>query len=246
MKIFKYFLTLFPLFLIIGFSSLKEITSTKQLHKEFQKSVTINYKLNYLLYLPKEYDNSKSSFPLVLFLHGKGERGDSLDLVKRHGPPMLVEKGKDFPFILVSPQCPDGLRWTMQIDELIELLNKIINDYKVDTNRIYLTGLSRGGFGTWALAAAYPERFAAIAPICGGGNPVDACKIKNVPVWAFHGAKDNVVPLQKSQEMIDGLKKCGAEPKFTIYPDAGHNSWTETYNNPELYKWLLSQKKESK
>ena len=246
MKIFKYFLTLFPLLLIIGFLSLKEITSTKQLHKEFQKSVTINYKLNYLLYLPKEYDNSKSSFPLVLFLHGKGERGDSLDLVKRHGPPMLVEKGKDFPFILVSPQCPDGLRWTMQIDELIELLNKIINDYKVDTNRIYLTGLSRGGFGTWALAAAYPERFAAIVPICGGGNPVDACKIKNVPVWAFHGAKDNVVPLQKSQEMIDGLKKCGAEPKFTIYPDAGHNSWTETYNNPELYKWLLSQKKESK
>jgi predicted peptidase len=233
------FLLLFSL--LIGCSSSKEITSTVQQSKEFQKNITI--KLNYLLYLPKKYNNSDSLFPLVLFLHGKGEKGDNLDLVKRHGPPMLVEKGKDFPFILVSPQCPKNITWIQQTNILNELLNEIITNFKVDTNRIYLTGLSMGGNGTWSLAVAYPDRFAAIVPICGWGSPFDMRDIKNIPVWAFHGAKDIDVPIQNSRDLIDALKRLGAEPKFTIYPDADHDSWTETYNNPDLYDWLLSQKK---
>ena len=215
-----------------------------QQSKEFKKDISI--KLNYLLYLPKEYNDSDSMFPLVLFLHGRGERGDDLELVKKHGPPKLVEKGKDFPFILVSPQCIESTTWDKQTGTLDELLNEIIKNYKVDTNRVYLTGLSMGGNGTWSLAVAYPDRFTAIAPVCGWGSSFDMRAIKNIPIWAFHGAKDSAVPIENSQELIDALKRLGAKPKFTIYPDADHDSWTETYNNPKLYDWLLSQKKESK
>ena len=235
----------FPLLLLLlfGCSSSKETTRTMQQTKEFRKSVTL--KLNYLLYLPKEYDNSDSLFPLILFLHGKGERGDNLELVKRHGPPMLVEKGKDFPFILLSPQCPINTTWAMQTLILNELLNEIIGNYRVDINRIYLTGLSMGGNGTWSLAVAYPDKFAAIVPICGWGSPHDMRDIKNIPIWSFHGAKDLDVPIENSQELIDALIKEGAKPKFTIYPEAEHDCWTETYNNPELYDWLLSHRKKS-
>jgi predicted peptidase len=113
----------------------------------------------------------------------------------------------------------------------------------VDPDRVYLTGLSMGGYGTWSLAAAHPERFAAIVPICGGGNPADAAKLASLPVWVFHGAKDPTVPLERSKEMVEAIKSAGGNPRFTIYPEAGHDSWTETYNNPELYQWLLEQKK---
>jgi predicted peptidase len=243
MKIIKCFFIL-SFMLLIGCSSSKEISSTMQQSKEFKESITI--KLNYLLYLPKEYNKSDSLYPLVLFLHGIGERGENLELVMRHGPPMLVEKGKDFPFILVSPQCSESTTWAKQTTTLNKLLDDIIENYKVDTNRIYLTGLSMGGNGTWSLAVAYPDRFAAIAPVCGWGSPFDMRDIKNIPAWAFHGAKDSAVPIENSQELIDALKRLGAKPKFTIYPDADHDSWTETYNNPELYDWLLSHKKKSK
>jgi predicted peptidase len=121
------------------------------------------------------------------------------------------------------------------------LLDSVTRHYRVDKKRVYLTGLSMGGYGTWALAAAHPEKFAAIAPICGGGNPADAPKLAKLPIWVFHGGKDTTVPLQRSQEMVDAIKSAGGDPKFTIYPDAGHDSWTETYNNPEFYQWLLSQ-----
>jgi predicted peptidase len=119
----------------------------------------------------------------------------------------------------------------------------VIAQYAVDEERVYVTGLSMGGFGTWSLAQAHPERFAAIAPICGGGNPELAGNLRHVPVWAFHGAKDNVVPLSASQEMVDALKAIGADVKFTIYPEAYHDAWTETYENPQLYEWLLQHKR---
>src|SRR5580704_16738778 len=202
----------------------------------------VHVKLNYLLYLPADYDK-QDKWPLILFLHGAGERGDSLDAVKRHGPPKLIEHGKQFPFIVVSPQCPNGHWWNNELVALSALLDEIVAKYKVDPDRVYLTGLSMGGFGTWALAAYSPERFAAIIPICGGGEPLLARVLKTMPVWAFHGGKDPVVPVNRSQDLIDALKKKNPEAKLTIYPDALHDSWTATYDNPEIYDWLLSHKR---
>ena len=199
--------------------------------------------LDYLLYLPRDYQE-KDSWPLVLFLHGAGERGDNLDLVKVHGPPKLVETGKDFPFILVSPQG-EPKRWWQAI-QLTALLDEIVAKHKVDEDRIYVTGLSMGGFGTWSLAAYTPNRFAAIAPICGGGQPYQTKQYPHLAVWAFHGGKDGLIPPRCSQEMVDALNKQGGNAKITIYPEAGHNSWTEAYNNPELYTWLLEQKRAAK
>ncbi len=199
--------------------------------------------LNYLLYLPPDYEKH-DSWPLLLFLHGAGERGDDINLVKMHGPPMLIDKGKQFPFIVVSPQCPKDDSW--QPMELTALLDDIVAKYKVDQDRIFVTGLSMGGFGTWALASYTPNRFAALVPICGGGETYWTKKLPHVAVWAFHGAKDEGVPVRRSQEMIDELTKNGGHPKLTIYPEAGHNSWTATYDNPELYTWLLEQKRQQR
>ena len=197
-------------------------------------------KLDYLLYLPTGYQDSTKEWPLMLFLHGAGESGTNLAKVKTHGPPKIVESKPDFPFILVSPQS-SGRGWNP--DTLNALLNDIQSKYRVDKDRVYLTGLSMGGFGTWALAAAHPERFAAIVPICGGGNTADAPKLAKLPIWVFHGEKDPTVPIERSKEMVAAIKAAGGNPKATYYPEAGHDSWTETYNNPELYKWLLEQKR---
>src|SRR6266403_2086316 len=207
--------------------------------------------INYLLFLPQGYEaKSEKRWPLILFLHGAGERGTNIWKVATHGPPKNVQEHPDFPFIVVSPQCPDGEHWSNEI--LLALLEQTVLDYAVDTNRIYLTGLSMGGFGTWDLGLTYPEKFAAIVPICGGGQMITVVlssrektkALKTLGVWAFHGAKDPVVPVEESQRMVDGLKKVGVkEVKFTIYPDAGHNSWTEAYNDPQLYEWLLKHER---
>ncbi|QDS91571.1 Prolyl oligopeptidase family protein [Roseimaritima multifibrata] len=203
----------------------------------------VKVEMDYLLALPKDYDK-QDSWPLILFLHGAGERGDDLELVKMHGPPKLIGEGKDMPFIVVSPQCPKNVWW--EPIELSALLDQVIKKYKVDEDRIYVTGLSMGGFGTWELAAFTPDRFAAIAPICGGGEKYWTRRFVHLPVWAFHGAKDTGVLPERSQSMVDALKKQGGNPKLTIYPEAGHDAWTETYNNPDFYKWLLEQKREQK
>ncbi|NWF89897.1 MAG: prolyl oligopeptidase family serine peptidase [Ignavibacteriaceae bacterium] len=209
----------------------------KQTSHTFEKEIKLTLSANYLLYLPKDYEKVNDEFPLVLFLHGAGERGTDVEKVKVHGLPRLINEGKDFPFIVVSPQCPEDMFWNT--DLLTALLDEIEDNYRVDKNRIYVTGLSMGGHGTWSLAIAQPHRFAAIAPVCGWSNPTMACTIKHVPIWVFHGAKDNVVPLSASEQMVEKLKSCNADVKFTIYPEANHDSWTETYNNDELYSWLL-------
>ncbi|MHC4397198.1 MAG: carboxylesterase family protein [Planctomycetota bacterium] len=219
------------------------ITSGGQCSQVFEKTITKTISCKYLLFLPAGYGENEQKWPLILFLHGAGERGDDLEKVKLHGPPKIVEKQKDFPFILVSPQCPEEKWWPNEIDMLINLLDDIVSRYNVDTERVYLTGLSMGGYGAWRLATEYPERFAAMAPICGGGIPALADKLKDVPVWAFHGAKDDVIPLKESSDMVNALKECGGDAKLTVYPEAEHDSWTETYENDELYKWLLEHRK---
>jgi predicted peptidase len=216
-------------------------TPGKQQAKALEKEVKVKVKLNYLLFLPEGYDpKGDTAWPLMLFLHGAGESGSDLKLVKVHGPPKIVETKKDFPFILVSPQSP---QFGWDVEALNVLLDEVMAQHKVDPDRVYLTGLSMGGFGTWALAAAHPERFAAIVPVCGGGEPIFARRLKNVPAWVFHGAKDGAVPLERSEVMVKALKAAGGNVQFTVYPDVGHDSWTQTYNNPELYEWLLKQKR---
>lgn len=196
--------------------------------------------LQYLLYLPEKYGDDKQ-WPLVVFLHGSGERGTKIDRVKKHGPPKLVAAGRQFPFILVSPQCPRDQRWNAQ--QLGVLISQLEAKYSVDKDRIYVTGLSMGATGTWALVASDPARFAAIAPVCGRGDPETAKSFASTPIWVFHGAKDPTVPILESQRMVDALKVAGGKPKFTVYPNARHDSWTAAYSTPEFYDWLLTQKR---
>ena len=213
--------------------------------RTLKRRVVKQVSLRYLLSLPAGYERAKTRrWPLILFLHGAGERGDDVNKVKVHGPPKVVEQKKDFPFILVSPQCPEGKGWDPE--EVIALLDEIQAKYKVDPDRVYLTGLSMGGFGTWETASQHPERFAAIAPICGGGRPFMARRLKPLPTWVFHGEKDNVVPIKRSEEMVEALKQAGGDVNFTRYPEAGHDSWTETYNNPKLYEWFMQHKRKEK
>ncbi|MCX6641789.1 MAG: alpha/beta hydrolase-fold protein [Candidatus Bathyarchaeota archaeon] len=197
--------------------------------------------IKYLLYLPKTYHSDQTTrWPLLFFLHGAGERGDDLQLVKMHGPPKMLEAGKELPFIVVSPQVPTNERWLP--DLVVSLLKDIFQKYRVDEDRVYLTGLSMGGYGTWETAMKYPELFAAIAPICGGGDPYTAWKIRHTPTWIFHGAKDPVVSIRNSEVMNDALTQF-RNVQFTVYPEAEHDSWTETYSNDELYRWFLSHKR---
>ena len=203
---------------------------------EVEKDVILE--VRFLLYLPEGYDRSEDKYPLMLFLHGSGERGDMLDLVKKNGPPMLIGQGQSFPFIVVSPQCPlEDTAWSVEVLDM--LLDEMVSRYRVNEKCIFVTGLSMGGAGTWNLAIAYPNRFAAIAPVCGYVDPSLASAIKNLPVWVFHGAKDDVVSPDQSINMVNALKALGNPVKFTLYPDANHDSWTETYNNPEVYEWLM-------
>ncbi|MBN1360792.1 MAG: prolyl oligopeptidase family serine peptidase [Sedimentisphaerales bacterium] len=220
--------------------------AAKQEAKRLEKQITRSVTCDYLLYLPQGYGEKDQKWPLMMFLHGAGERGSNLELVKKHGPPKLIEQGQDLPFIVVSPQCPSGEWWPEKTETLVALLDEVQSKYAVDPNRVYLTGLSMGGYGTWALACAHPERFAAIVPVCGGGQRHLARRLANVPVWAFHGAKDPVVPLAESQVMAEAVTRAGGQAKLTVYPDAQHDSWTVTYENPELYDWLLSHKRAAK
>jgi predicted peptidase len=222
-------------------------------HARLEK--TLHFELDYLLFLPEGYDaKGEKRWPLILFLHGAGERGTNIWKVATHGPPKIAGKSPGFPFIVVSPQCPEGETWSDHA--ILALLDEILRTHAVDPKKVYLTGLSMGGYGTWSLGMKYPERFAAIAPVCGGGEPIHihlASRTKEraltgLGVWAFHGAKDPVVPVVESERMIAALKKAGVKDvKLTIYPKAKHDSWTETYKNQALYDWFLEhERSESK
>ena len=204
--------------------------------------------LNYLLFMPRDttaVENGK--YPLIVTLHGIGERGNDLWKVKGEGLPKILDGKNDFPFIVVSPQCPSSTEWYYDDgiqQKLDKMIDSVIARYLVDTNRIYLTGLSMGGIGTLDLAIRYPKRFAALIPIAFRiEDGWDLCIIKDIPLWGFHGQKDDIIPVSKAQSVINTLIACGGNPLFTIYPDLYHDSWTRTYNNPDLYTWLLTKKK---
>lgn len=197
--------------------------------------------LPHILFTPRAYGAGEQSWPLMLFLHGAGERGSDLRKLRKYGPPRIVEKDPDFPFILVAPQCPSGTYWRSA--PLLQLVDHVIATHAVDQRRVYVTGVSMGGYGTWQLAANAPERFAAIAPICGGGDPLAAQWIKDLPIWAFHGERDDIVPLSETLRMVEAVRLAGGNPKLTVYPGVGHDSWTPAYAEPELYRWFLSHEK---
>ncbi len=241
------------------------VVAQDQLHKSDraaatgQSAHTINVpdkdgkslQLGYWLFFPQDYRPRQQSpdkaWPLMIFLHGRGESGDDLNLVKTWGPPKLVADQPDFPFVLISPQCPipqGPVRSGWDIVAVKNLIDHAIAKHNVDPERIYLTDLSMGGFGSWRLAAAHPNFFAAVIPICGGGDLTTADRLTAVPIWAFHGETDRVVPVAASKKMVEAIQAAGGtHVKLTVYPDVGHNSWSTTYANPEIYKWLLDQRR---
>jgi len=199
--------------------------------------------ISYLLYLPQDYDADKKS-QMILFLHGRGESDGPLSLVAKWGPPRMAAIGDELNYVLVSPQCPGDDSWNKptQQKRLVELLDHIVATYSIDTDHVALTGLSMGGYGSWRLAADHPQRFSAIVPVCGGGDPDDAEKLKDLPIWIFHGDQDEAVPFQRSVEMFEAIQKVGGtQVKFTSMEHIGHNCWSATYATPQLVEWISQQ-----
>ncbi|MFZ4506632.1 MAG: dienelactone hydrolase family protein [Fimbriimonas sp.] len=231
-----------PVLALIALSSSQVSPQQPADGENFRGKITKKVSISYLLSLPEDYAATNRRYPIVVFLHGSGERGSDLNVVRVHGPFKELNKGRKFPFIAVAPQCPEGQSW--DIDTLSAMLNNLERKYRVDRNREYLTGLSMGGYGTWAWSMAEPKRFAAIAPICGGGDTSKADLIKHIPIWNTHGDADRSVPIQRSIEMINALKAAGAaDVRFDIIPGGQHDVWTQVYSGTEIYDWLLSHKR---
>jgi predicted peptidase len=206
---------------------------------------------------PEKIEAGKT-YPLVLFLHGSGERGEDNTAQLKHGVRPLIHHAEKIgnPVFLIAPQCPKDRWWSPPtgdrtalgsagqpnalLDHLLTLITEIQQSHPVDKRRFHVTGISMGGFGTWDLLGRAPERIASAVPICGGGDPSLAATFKAVPVWAFHGDADAVVPVAATRQMIEAMEKSGGKPKVTYYPGVGHDSWTQTYEDPEVVRWLLN------
>jgi len=206
--------------------------------KTFQKDVVLHVEWKYAQWLPGGYAADGKKWPLLVFLHGAGEVGDELSRLQRHGPPKLAAAGRKFPFILVAPQSPHLLWNPIEVNAFTE---EMVKTLAVDPKRVWITGLSMGGNATWMAAALRPDLYAAAVPICGWGDFFLVRGMARMGVWAFHGAKDPLVPVAKTQELVDSLQFAGGKPKLTIDPEAAHDSWTKAYDDPELWEWLQAQ-----
>ncbi|MCL6509448.1 MAG: prolyl oligopeptidase family serine peptidase [Anaerolineae bacterium] len=207
-------------------------------------------RLNYLLFLPASYgQDPEAKWPLLVFLHGSREVGRDINRVRRAILPRLVEENPDFPFIVVSPQSPSLQNgWYPSLDAIEALLDELQATLAIDPDRIYLTGLSMGGYGAWALAMDDPDRFAAIAPVVGGYffNPKQLCELKDKPIWVFGAKRDRNVPLRESERVVNALRACGGQPRFTVFENADHDlGWELAYTATELFEWLLQQRRAS-
>ncbi len=221
---------------------------------------TGNFVLPYRLLLPENYSPDKK-YPLILFLHGAGERGTDNESQLIHIRKVVEneEFRQKYPCFVLAPQCPENMRWvevdwslpshtipkepSVPLHATMLLLDSLIRVYSIDTSRLYVTGLSMGGFGTWDVIARYPHKFAAAVPICGGADLNTAKKIAHMPIWVFHGAKDRVVSVERSRKMVRELKKYGGTPLYTEYPNVGHGAWIPAYKNPKLFEWMFKQVK---
>ena len=198
-----------------------------------------HFHFDYVMYLPEDFDETKK-YPLVFFLHGAGERGDDLDVACRHGYMKHVrESGREYPFIFIAPQCPQDKYWGCYTESLLAFLDYQISQLPIDVDRIYLTGLSMGGTGTWMLAMAAPERFAAIAPICGSGICWYGGMLKDIPVMIYHGDCDDIVPIDESVTMLKAIHKHAGNAELRICYGVGHNAWDIAYDGDELVNWML-------
>lgn len=212
------------------------------LEDEMETVVTEN--LRYYLYFPEEYEkNPEREFGLLLFLHGGGESGDSLETIKSNGPPKLIAQGKQFPFLILAPQNPNKKQW-WNTRAVAQLLDSIVEANRVDPRRIYLTGLSRGGGAAWEMSVQYPDKFAAMAVVCGMSPlPYASWIDPELPIWVFHGTEDKSIPFSESSDMVDKLKQMGHAVRFTAYDGIGHNAWIQAYQTEELYNWFNQQKR---
>ena len=207
----------------------------------FEKTIERRVALRYLLYLPRDYGQRDVSWPMILYLHGGMGRGDDFEKMSWYPlPRMLREPGHDFPFIALMPQCPENDIWDSEA--LHALVDEVSASYAIDPDRIYLVGYSMGGTGAWRLALAYPERFAAAAPMSGYADPARAARLKGVPVWVFHGAKDDRVPPNESEKMVAALEAAGADVRFSLDPERGHSPPSDE-EHMRLFEWLLTYRR---
>jgi predicted peptidase len=195
------------------------------------------------VYVPFDYDPTEE-WPLILFLHGAGERGDDGLIQSEVGIGRAVRRWSErFPCIVVMPQCPTGVWWDKVLRHVELAMEQTLAEYRIDTDRLYLTGLSMGGYGTWLIGAREPDQYAALMPICGGGEPRDAAVLAKTPIWAFHGGQDGTVKPEKSREMVEAVKRAGGDVQYTEYPDLSHNSWDAAYSEKDAIAWLLKQRR---
>ena len=207
------------------------------------ETVTVE-KLQYYLYYPEDYEaEEEKEFPILLFLHGGGDAGSTLDKIKSSGPPKLIADGQQFPFLILAPQNPHKKQW-WNTRAVMQLLDSVMKTNRVDKKRIYLTGLSRGGAAAWELAVQYPNKIAAMAVVCGMTPlPYAAWIDKKMPIWVFHGEEDKSIPISESETMVAKLKEMGYDVQFTRYKGVGHNAWGRAYTTPGLYDWFVEQER---
>ena len=225
-------------------------TSAKNIGSDqTENSLKDQKKYNYLLYLPKEYDVVKKKYPLIIYLHGSSQRGNDINKLKAYGPPQLVQQGRNFDFIIASPQCPAGVRnWSAEnwFETMFAELN---SKYEIDPERIYLTGVSMGGGGTFDLAKKYPDKFAALVPLCAWDSDVtNLCNIRHIPTWTFHGKQDEVVPVSETEEKVKKLRNCKGNIELTVLENDGHGiQWLyEKQDTYDIYNWMLKHKRRAK
>ncbi len=258
-------ISILPIFMLFGICSVVSAQNAKAVQKTWDASLeSLTFekdgnKLPYRFMKPAKVEEGKT-YPLVIFLHGAGERGTDNKAQLRHGIQDIIKLGAEkHPFFMLVPQCPNGKKWvevdwgaashtmpeqlSVPFTLLFELLGKIEKENPIDQKRIYIMGISMGGFGTWDAISRFPDKFAAAVPVCGGADTAQAPKLVKIPIWVFHGGNDNTVKTQRSRDMVEALKKAGGDPKYTEYPGVGHNSWTQTFSNPEVIEWIFSQSK---
>lgn len=209
----------------------------------YQDTVDTEKSFKYLVSTPENFDREKERLPLIVFLHGAGERGDDVDLVKVHGVPRFFDKESPVRAVTLSPQCKNDMVWNSQVYAVKRLIDKVADEYNVDKDRISITGISMGGFGTWEMGVTFPGYFSALAPICGGGMSWRAPCIGKTPVWAFHGDMDDCVEPMYSEVMVNSINRAGGNAKLTIYKGVYHDAWVNAYEKEDLFNWLIEQKR---
>nr|WP_321413211.1 PHB depolymerase family esterase [uncultured Allomuricauda sp.] len=233
----------FRLFIFLGVVMLQACAGQTHLVQDELETVT-KEKLKYYLYYPKDYfEPENKEFGLLLFLHGGGESGRDVQEIKDTGPPKMLVEGKQFPFLILAPQNSNAKKW-WNTHAVMQLLDSIVDANRVDVRRIYLTGLSRGGSASWELATQYPDKFAAMAVVCGMPPLPYAHWIdREMPIWVFHGDQDDVINVEESDKMVRKLREMGQDVRYTRYKGVGHNAWDRAYTTDSLYTWLASKKR---